>query len=344
MDFGDFAKQIPISILLAPFFFGFLYIVLMVYIFQRARKRRKAKQEAALAASQAGGGQQEPALSDIPEPDFDALFGGEVVTPADEPVRVVPEKPATVSQPMPQPTPQPKPTPQAAPASAPVSEPDWLSAVSPSQEIVPTMTAPTASSADYDPSAPLPEDAVEVMRIYRDLSDGRIIVQINNNNYRALGDIKSPDLARRFTAVVRELWAMINPANAPQTQTGSHPAVAPAEQAKPKSRIGLLNNKPDEEEKPKPNIMRQFARAAMGQSSVTSSEPTGIAGAVEEFLQFKLSNTPSLAMRSIHIRPSPDHGIRIEVDGKSYDGIGDVTDAEVREFLQNMMREWEARQ
>ena len=69
----------------------------------------------------------------------------------------------------------------------------------------------------------------------------------------------------------------------------------------------------------------------------------GIAGAVEDFLQFKLSNTPQFATRTIHIRPTHDSGLRIEVDGHSYDSIGDIIDADVREFLFNMMREWEAR-
>lgn len=337
---GDFVNQVPLSILLAPFFFGFLYIVLMVFIFQRARKRRRAKQEAAMAAGGLDGTKKKnidtgswsipPELRDLPEPDMDALLLDPIAPSNDiESVRVVPEKRTVAAQPAP--------TPTSAPVS--VSDHDWLSAITPAQEETPVpMSAPTTS---YNPTDPLPEDAVEVMRIYRDLSDGRVIVQINNNNYRALGDIKNPDLARRFTAVVRELWAMINPGSAPQVQTGTYPAAAPAET--PKSRIGLLNTK--DEEQQKPNIMRQFARAAMGQSNAPAdSGPAGIAGAVEEFLQFKLSNTPSLAMRSIHIRPSQDHGIRIEVDGRFFDGIGDVTDPEVREFLQSMMREWEARQ
>jgi hypothetical protein len=37
-------------------------------------------------------------------------------------------------------------------------------------------------------------------------------------------------------------------------------------------------------------------------------------------------------------------GVSIEVDGKYYRGIGEVTDGEVQEFIQAVIQEWEARQ
>src|SRR5258708_32175708 len=51
MDFGDFFKQIPPAILFAPIVFGGLYVGLMAYIIQRARKRRKRSRENADGAA-----------------------------------------------------------------------------------------------------------------------------------------------------------------------------------------------------------------------------------------------------------------------------------------------------
>ena len=65
---------------------------------------------------------------------------------------------------------------------------------------------------------------------------------------------------------------------------------------------------------------------------------------IEELLQLRLTATPELAQRSIHIRPALDGGVRIEVDGKFYEGVGDVADQHIREFIQSTIREWEARQ
>ncbi|MBO9308514.1 MAG: hypothetical protein J7551_01890, partial [Chloroflexi bacterium] len=68
-----------------------------------------------------------------------------------------------------------------------------------------------------------------------------------------------------------------------------------------------------------------------------------IAEQIEEFLQARLLASPQFSTRSIHVRPTPDHGVRIEVDGRFYDTVAEVIDPDVREFLMTIMREWEAR-
>ena len=85
----------------------------------------------------------------------------------------------------------------------------------------------------------------------------------------------------------------------------------------------------------------------MGRSAApppANAEPAGIAASVEEYLQNRLPASPEFAQRGIHVRPSLDHGIKIEVDGRFYEGIDEVPDEAVREFLLTVMREWEARQ
>ena len=65
---------------------------------------------------------------------------------------------------------------------------------------------------------------------------------------------------------------------------------------------------------------------------------------IEELLQFRLAATPELAQRSIHLRPAHDGGVRIEIDGSFFEGVGEVPDNQIREFIQSTIREWEARQ
>ena len=68
-----------------------------------------------------------------------------------------------------------------------------------------------------------------------------------------------------------------------------------------------------------------------------------IAGAIETYLQHKKSLTPEYANRSIHIYPAPGGGVSIEVDGKYFEAVSDVTDADVREFLSETISEWQDR-
>jgi hypothetical protein len=356
-DIGDFLRQMPLTILLAPVVFGALYIGLTVYIFRRAAERRR---RAKLEAAPAGLTPKAAKKSKMPIADF---LRGELPVVSSAPaewtvpaeLRALPEPdlemlttPVLIDEEM-----------VSAPAAAPIPiqttpaavDREWVGALVPApeaamtnvedSEIIPMNTQSQNNGENIQVG-----DAVEVMRIWRDINDGGLIIQMGGQRYRTLGDIKNQDLARRFVAVVRELWAMVS--NGPGRITGGDAAGAavppPTNSTGMKARMGLLSSEPDQPEKP--HMAAQFGRLAIGQSptpKAPESPPSGIANAVEEFLQFKLSNTPEYAARSIHIRPAPDHSVRIEVDGHFYEAIGDVVDPDVREFLFNLMREWEAR-
>ncbi len=359
---GDFIRQVPIGLLLAPVFFGVLYAGVMIFILRRAaERRRRARMGLAPAASgnrrntgerkNMGGnflsGQLperslEPAawsipagLRDLPEPDLEALSFVPLLT-----------EPETVESAL------------IAPSM------DWLAMMAPvpqasSQEVsvtVPQTTTPLPNP-DKNRRSIDPTDAVEVMRVWRDLSDGSLIIQMGEQRYRSVGEIANSELGRRFTAVVRELWAMVNngaPARASSVlpsitadPSGTLPAPGGSGGGL-KGRIGLLSQQPsstenDDPSKPR-NLLRQVTRTAMGQTAVPEVRRDEISDAVEQYLQLKLSNTPQFQERSIHVRPSGDGGVRIEVDGHFYDGVGDVIDADVRDFLLVVLREWEARQ
>ena len=52
---------------------------------------------------------------------------------------------------------------------------------------------------------------------------------------------------------------------------------------------------------------------------------------------------PDYQGRSIHVHPSPDGGVTIEVDGQYFDAVGDVTDDKVRALLSQTIQEWQTR-
>lgn len=74
------------------------------------------------------------------------------------------------------------------------------------------------------------------------------------------------------------------------------------------------------------------------------AEPVSIVDQIEETLQQRLREHPNFRYRTMHIRQAPDGGVRVEVDGTFFDGVGDVADEEAKAFIQSVIREWEARQ
>lgn len=69
-----------------------------------------------------------------------------------------------------------------------------------------------------------------------------------------------------------------------------------------------------------------------------------LAAAIETYLQYKLQHTPDYIGRKIHIHGTPSGSIRIQVDENYYDFVDEVTDVEVRQFLQDTIAEWQERQ
>jgi hypothetical protein len=69
-----------------------------------------------------------------------------------------------------------------------------------------------------------------------------------------------------------------------------------------------------------------------------------IPSAIEAYLQHKLRHTPEYAGREIHVRPAPGGGVRIQVDQTFFDAVDDVSDPEIRAFIQVAIQEWQDRQ
>lgn len=193
-----------------------------------------------------------------------------------------------------------------------------------------TVDADAAAASDARAQAPdePPPDAVEVMRVWRDLADGGLVLEIGGQRYRSSRDLRAGGAIRRFESVVNEL----------QSLTGEAPPPARPAPASPDPDPAL----PPERS---PSFLRQMTRVAMGQGSA-APEPAEltIAEQIEALLQARLADRPTFAPRDIHVMPTAAGGLRIEVDDESFDSIGAISDPEVRALLQDVVAEWERRQ
>jgi hypothetical protein len=207
-------------------------------------------------------------------------------------------------------------------------------------------TAIPSPSADNLPLGVQPRDSVEVLRVWRDLSDGMLIVEIDGKQFRSLNDLRSAELERRFLNVVRDLNALSTPgyrADLPPSAIDPAPQNAPAAPPPAAKEAGADAMSPSLSPG---SMFRQMRRVAMGQKpEPVEIKPTlSIAEQIEELLQARLAELPAHLDRAIHVRPSLHGGVQIEVDGRYYEGIGEVEDDEVRNLLIDIVREWEQSQ
>lgn len=303
---GDFLRQVS-GLIAITCVAGILWLGLMALVLQRAaeRKRRAAQGleplpslPVALYRRLIGSGSAPvsavaPATPGsrpaVPLPDLAMLTGDIAMQPAQTPPLPSADEPARAAAP-------------AEPAAPPVTG---------------TVAAPAGPSA---------QDTVEVLRLYRDLADGRLVIVINDRQFRSLDELRSADLERRFQAVLRDLEALVYPERfAASLASESQPAPVEEPPARP------------------PSMFRQMTRVAMGQT-VEPVEPMpqrSIAEEIEDLLQERLRSLPDFAGREIHVRPALSGGVTIEVDGAFYEGVGEVADEAVRSLLMDVVRSWE---
>jgi hypothetical protein len=214
-------------------------------------------------------------------------------------------------------------------------------------------------------------EAVEIMTILRDVMDGHLIVQMGDKAYQSVNN--DTEFKERFNKVMRELAQVVGkPVSQPAPPVTTAPTAAPepAEieppvqtEAPTPSLADLMQSEQPPAPKPRPSAPppprvgampgdlpsfklddNPFERPKRGKKLDLKPVPElNIAGAIEAYLQYKISNTPEYQTHSIHIYPSPDGGVSIEVDGRFYDAVGDIPDDNTREFIAGAIQEWQER-
>nr|MBN1228707.1 hypothetical protein [Anaerolineae bacterium] len=206
---------------------------------------------------------------------------------------------------------------------------------------------PQKRNAQPVPAAPPGSQAVEVMRVYRDLADGRLMVEVGGKRYRTLQEVPDPEIARQIQGNAQGLLAFAG------TDMGD---VQPPDPYMPEPVFPLVDNRssswpaPPAQEQPAPQQSAPKARGILGrrvaqQEEIVIPPPPTIAEQIEDLLQERLAENAEFEGRSIHIRPAPSGiGIIVDVDGNLVESVNDVADERVREFIQCTIRQWEEKQ
>jgi len=259
--------------------------------------------------------------------------------------------------------PPPQPVSPAAPARQPASTPITAPQVSAAPAPIRSARKGTFTVTPKDGNS---TEAVEVLTILRDVMDGTLIVQMGEKAYYNVNS--DAEFKERFGKLMREVGQIVaKPAStahevnkeepqtsAPEIESAPLPSVSDLMQSNEPSFLA-----PKKPAAPPPAAMggklpgdlpsfklddNPMQKLKRGQKNDIPPVPEiNIAGAIEAYLQHKLSITPDYAGRSIHIYPAPGGGVSIEVDGKYFEAVSDVSDTTVREFLSDTISEWQER-
>ena len=221
--------------------------------------------------------------------------------------------------------------------------------------------------------------AQEMLSILRDEADGRLMVQVGQQAYRTLVD--SPDAKKHFTRIMKELSQVIlkpdsrstaKPESEPEPEL-SPPPVEP----KPESATDTPASAPPAPDVPVqadetsaslrkeaarltgeadkiPGLLPDYTidddeevyeRGRFGRVKIKKPQEDvpelNIAEAINEYLQYRLTQTDEFKNRDIVIRPALNGGVQIFVDKNSYDFVDEIEDAGVRDFVRATIDEWQ---
>ena len=202
---------------------------------------------------------------------------------------------------------------------------------------------------------------IELARLWRDRTSGKVMVEMNGKIFSAPDKINSDQQAALAKALDElQLWlgaddlvarALIAPVSSPLPEPSPHipPEPPPATPAAAKiisvtAASQVISHPPDSEVKPPSmQIGDIFTQVFSPEKPKTSIKPAkSIAAQVDEIIQEKLPGSP-YRNRIISVTDLPGRGLLVRVDDLSYEGIGDVADAEIRQFLRECVSEWEHR-
>jgi hypothetical protein len=201
----------------------------------------------------------------------------------------------------------------------------------------------------------------ELARLWRDRTSGKVIVEMNSKMFSTPDELRSDQQAALSKALDElQLWLGADdlvarvltttessalPEPSPLVQSESLPAVSDAAKIVSLSAASKAISHPPESEVKPPSMQIGdiIAQVFSPEKTKTASKSIkSIAAQVDEIIQERLPGS-AFKNRIISVTDLPGRGLLVRVDNLSYEGIGDVADADIRQFLRECVSEWERR-
>lgn len=220
---------------------------------------------------------------------------------------------------------------------------------------LPDLDTLAPDAPDYPHSVTLADGAsvpaTEVMRLLRDSATGTLIAEIDGLAYICPPDAASAEFMRRYQAIVRDLQIGAESAPAAPARFAPQPAAEEASLSRSIAPAARPTAPTAPAAAPLPGDLPKFTMPESKEAPRLGRRPTvasvpeiNIGESIEAYLQYRLGTHEELAQRNIHVLPAGADGVRIEVDGSSYESIEQISDSAVQDFLRQTIAEWQQRQ
>lgn len=231
---------------------------------------------------------------------------------------------------------------------------------------VATQAAPVRPTSDLGtPKEAAPDDPGEVMRVIRDQQTGRVLVQVDGQQYAHIREIKDAQVGRRVLWAIADLLRFTggmaaNPqtlqsiqrpgeagATPPAVQQAATPLAAPAQTppaaapavASPAGPLAAPQTEPQEKLDVGQSIVSFFQRGFRPRVST----PTGdsFIDQVEIILQKRLAALPTPLPQDVHVQSGANGLLEIQVGLSVYHSPEEVPNPAIRKLIQDAVAEWE---
>lgn len=209
------------------------------------------------------------------------------------------------------------------------------------------------------------EKPVELLRVIRIPPAGKLIIQMGRQHYQSLSEIKNPRERQIILAALGEMLNFVGgyqtiadagfapPIATPNTNTATaaSPPSSPQENLASRQAAFLaslqesetppLPSTPPPQPETNPRSPLSFFNRRSSPAETESLPQLDLVGELNEILQKQISQAPELQNRRITVSNHPRGGIRIMVDGKTYDDVAEIPDPLIRLTIKMATKTWE---
>jgi hypothetical protein len=193
--------------------------------------------------------------------------------------------------------------------------------------------------------APPNRNLRHVAGLWRDKRSGKLAIEIEEKYFGAVEKLPSRQVSALIQAF-NDLQLWLNVDNLANRLNAAPPAGLGMERQSSIFLEQLIATDQSPEMLEDDNIepvrvnVNEIVSRAVALKSKVKEPPKSIVEQVDEILQKRLASSP-FSNRLIRLVDAPDRGVEVQVDTQKYEGVDEVPDLEVRNFIQECVREWE---
>ena len=195
------------------------------------------------------------------------------------------------------------------------------------------------------------EAEIQVMNVVRVPPLGKLMVEVGQERYQHISEVKDTEIRQRLLAAIGELVvfadgyeALESAGVAPPLSTEVASQERPVSPSLEKRQTEFLESLQQERDRLYAADIESTEREDLGGGDVRTgyTGPLSIVGQVNPILKRHVAADEKLQGRNIELLVDPAGGLRIEVDGTFYKRPDEIEDPDVRRVLRAALKEWDS--